>query len=123
QRQNRRRLDGVRGAGIAPAIPSGAHAVQASQMMAPVLVRPKGAPRMGGQRQNRTVDTRIFSPLLYQLSYLAGQERICATEGSNVFQVGLKMSSRIRRGLEGASAVTCILQSLRSAIARLCRVT
>ena len=25
----------------------------------------------GGQRQNRTVDTRIFSPLLYQLSYLA----------------------------------------------------
>jgi hypothetical protein len=27
--------------------------------------------RDGGQRQNRTVDTRIFSPLLYQLSYLA----------------------------------------------------
>lgn len=25
----------------------------------------------GGQGQNRTVDTRIFSPLLYQLSYLA----------------------------------------------------
>ena len=25
----------------------------------------------GGQRQNRTVDTRIFNPLLYQLSYLA----------------------------------------------------
>ena len=25
----------------------------------------------GGQRRNRTVDTRIFSPLLYQLSYLA----------------------------------------------------
>ena len=25
----------------------------------------------GGERQNRTVDTRIFSPLLYQLSYLA----------------------------------------------------
>jgi hypothetical protein len=24
-----------------------------------------------GQRRNRTVDTRIFSPLLYQLSYLA----------------------------------------------------
>jgi hypothetical protein len=25
----------------------------------------------GGQGQNRTADTRIFSPLLYQLSYLA----------------------------------------------------
>ena len=24
-----------------------------------------------GQGRNRTVDTRIFSPLLYQLSYLA----------------------------------------------------
>ena len=26
----------------------------------------------GGQGRNRTADTRIFSPLLYQLSYLAG---------------------------------------------------
>ena len=25
----------------------------------------------GGQRQDRTADTRIFNPLLYQLSYLA----------------------------------------------------
>ena len=25
----------------------------------------------GGQGQNRTADTRIFSPLLYRLSYLA----------------------------------------------------
>jgi hypothetical protein len=30
----------------------------------------------GGQGRNRTTDTRIFSPLLYQLSYLAaGDER------------------------------------------------
>ena len=28
---------------------------------------------MDGQGQNRTADTRIFSPLLYQLSYLAQQ--------------------------------------------------
>ncbi len=28
--------------------------------------------RPDGQGQNRTADTRIFSPLLYQLSYLAG---------------------------------------------------
>jgi hypothetical protein len=32
----------------------------------------KGSRRMsGGQGQNRTADTRIFNPLLYQLSYLA----------------------------------------------------
>ena len=30
----------------------------------------------GGQGRNRTIDTRIFSPLLYQLSYLA--VRCCA---------------------------------------------
>ena len=30
----------------------------------------KGIKR-SGETQNRTVDTRIFSPLLYQLSYLA----------------------------------------------------
>jgi hypothetical protein len=29
--------------------------------------------RGGGQGRDRTVDTRIFSPLLYQLSYLAMQ--------------------------------------------------
>ncbi len=27
--------------------------------------------KYGGQGRNRTTDTRIFSPLLYQLSYLA----------------------------------------------------
>lgn len=29
----------------------------------------------GGQTQNRTGDTRIFSPLLYRLSYLASFEK------------------------------------------------
>src|SRR5690606_37719006 len=33
---------------------------------------PQGAEVIGGQGQNRTADTGIFSPLLYQLSYLAG---------------------------------------------------
>jgi hypothetical protein len=37
----------------------------------------------GGQRWSRTTDTRIFSPLLYQLSYLA----ICLSSDS--FAVGL----------------------------------
>jgi hypothetical protein len=31
----------------------------------------KGRAEDGGQGRNRTSDTRIFSPLLYQLSYLA----------------------------------------------------
>lgn len=31
---------------------------------------------MYGQRQNRTVDTGIFSPLLYQLSYLASKNEM-----------------------------------------------
>jgi hypothetical protein len=30
--------------------------------------------RTGGQGRNRTADTRIFNPLLYQLSYLANRE-------------------------------------------------
>ncbi|MEY4748983.1 MAG: hypothetical protein RIQ60_1197 [Pseudomonadota bacterium] len=29
---------------------------------------------LGGQGRNRTTDTRIFNPLLYQLSYLALRE-------------------------------------------------
>ena len=33
--------------------------------------RYKGGRDAGGQGQNRTADTRIFNPLLYQLSYLA----------------------------------------------------
>jgi hypothetical protein len=30
----------------------------------------------GGQGRNRTVDTRIFNPLLYQLSYLASGDSL-----------------------------------------------
>ncbi len=33
-----------------------------------------GYTRHGGQGQNRTADTGIFSPLLYRLSYLAIEE-------------------------------------------------
>ena len=39
----------------------------------------------GGQRQNRTVDTRMFSPLLYQLSYLA--------EGSSKAEAALQQAA------------------------------
>ena len=37
------------------------------------LPRPR---QHGGQGQNRTADTRIFSPLLYRLSYLAISGRL-----------------------------------------------
>jgi hypothetical protein len=43
----------------------------------------------GGQGRNRTTDTRIFSPLLYQLSYLAagdGRARIRPARGEAVKQ-------------------------------------
>src|SRR5438034_10517629 len=33
-----------------------------------------------GQGQNRTADTRIFSPLLYQLSYLAEPPKLLSTQ-------------------------------------------
>jgi hypothetical protein len=35
----------------------------------------------GGQGRNRTIDTRIFSPLLYQLSYLATAVNPALTAG------------------------------------------
>ncbi len=42
----------------------------------------QGAVLIGGQGRNRTTDTRIFSPLLYRLSYLAACEsRIKAVSG------------------------------------------
>ena len=40
--------------------------------MEPGILRTRESiPDGGGQGQNRTADTRIFSPLLYRLSYLA----------------------------------------------------
>jgi hypothetical protein len=40
----------------------------------------KSLARSGGKARNRTGDTRIFSPLLYQLSYLAGAGEGAAKE-------------------------------------------
>ena len=60
------------------------HGISGPVLAYPVAARPrylallgeKKAPHraylfFGGQGRNRTTDTRIFSPLLYQLSYLA----------------------------------------------------
>ena len=35
----------------------------------------------GGQERDRTADTRIFSPLLYQLSYLAAFAEMVGAQG------------------------------------------
>ena len=51
---------------------------------------------IGGQGRNRTTDTRIFSPLLYQLSYLAAGgcvlERPRAAPSSNLRRYGAAKS-------------------------------
>src|SRR5439155_27090259 len=49
----------------------------------------RGAVFIGGQGRNRSTDTRIFNPLLYQLSYLAagnGRARIRAARARGVQQ-------------------------------------
>ena len=38
------------------------------------------------QNRNRTSDTRIFSPLLYQLSYLGSQMRTPATRSKTLLR-------------------------------------
>ena len=42
----------------------------------------------GGQSRNRTTDTRIFSPLLYQLSYLANESRSIPNRSRVVKKLG-----------------------------------
>ena len=45
---------------------------------------------IGGKARNRTGDTRIFSPLLYQLSYLAGAKEGAAKEGRGLTSMGFQ---------------------------------
>ncbi len=62
-------------------------------------------PVSGGQRQNRTVDTRIFSPLLYQLSYLAVSGVADVSAQSGVLKRGDGASSTVTAGYEPLSAI------------------
>ena len=50
----------------------------------------------GGQGRNRTVDTRIFNPLLYQLSYLAAAQAGVPAARSRAFNRETPVSSRKR---------------------------
>ena len=48
-----------------------------------------------GQGQNRTADTRIFSPLLYRLSYLARSLKYCVkARGSQDYWLGFLLHYR-----------------------------
>ena len=53
--------------------------------------------RIGGQRWNRTTDTRIFSPLLYRLSYLATSSNTSLESESAVLNRLDGFKSRIMR--------------------------
>jgi hypothetical protein len=50
----------------------------------------------GGQGRNRTTDTRIFSPLLYQLSYLATS--CCANHRHKDFGFGREPKDSLNIG-------------------------
>ena len=53
----------------------------------------------GGERRNRTADTRIFSPLLYQLSYLGTVEHPILTNkngGSQALNMECNARGRAR---------------------------
>ena len=65
----------------------------------------RAEPVSGGQRQNRTVDTRIFSPLLYQLSYLAVSRVADVSAQSGVLKRGDGASSTVTAGYESLSAI------------------
>ena len=52
----------------------------------------------GGKDQDRTGDTRIFNPLLYQLSYPAKEWNLIYTP-SALFQVGTQKKSKKSVGL------------------------
>ncbi len=51
---------------------------------------------MGGTDGNRTSDTRIFSPLLYQLSYGTS---VCGCKNTTFFSIGKKKTSKTEKFL------------------------
>jgi lipoate---protein ligase len=67
----------------------------------------------GGESRNRTDDTRIFSPLLYQLSYLAPGEREESSEAFKKVNTPGTLSPRaaVKRGEEGSFALTICPES------------
>src|SRR4249920_3535059 len=75
----------------------------------------------GGQGRNRTTDTRIFSPLLYQLSYLAidacdGTAREAAPERRVLDRCAPgRVKATARAHVRAASGVAPLPQAARSA--------
>src|SRR5690349_18396066 len=64
--------------------------------------------RSGGQGRNRTTDTRIFSPLLYQLSYLAPHTNLVAAsdERRRAGYLALRKRAIIREKLHKSAAAS-----------------
>ena len=61
-----------------------------------------GRLKFGGLGRNRTIDTRIFNPLLYQLSYRANRSEIIAA-----FLSGFRSQSALRL-LRAKSTPNCL---------------
>ena len=63
----------------------------------------------GGSGRNRTTDTRIFSPLLYQLSYRAIFTALCCYNPNKDFgyDITLKVSLHRNKPLRGVLSVLC----------------
>src|SRR6266446_3983234 len=75
---------------------------------------PGHAQNRGGQGRNRTSDTRIFSPLLYQLSYLAGPVRPGSEcgKGARIIRGIRPLAKNTRRGCSRPASPTRRITSL-----------
>ena len=72
-------------------------------------LRMEGRLGFGGQGRNRTVDTRIFNPLLYQLSYLAERGRDYSEFRTPAKASGKKRPPLTRGSVSSSSCCQCAL--------------
>src|SRR5712671_882918 len=77
---------------------------------------PSYAQNRGGQGRNRTSDTRIFSPLLYQLSYLAGPVRPGSEcgKGARIIRGIRPLAKNTRRWLQSPRFTDSTVTSLKN---------
>ncbi len=62
----------------------------------------------GGLGRNRTIDTRIFNPLLYQLSYRANRGRIIAVSPGGSAATNPRRAQLPLRLLRAKSTPSCL---------------
>src|SRR5712672_713246 len=77
---------------------------------------PSHVQNRGGQGRNRTSDTRIFSPLLYQLSYLAGPVRPGSEcgKGARIIRGIRPLAKNTRRWLQSPRFTDSTVTSLKN---------